>query len=378
MNQRIPCFKATTGVEEWKALREILVKGDLSQGEKVASWETAFAKRQRVKQAIATNNSTSALHLILLALGVGEGDEVIIPALAWVAVANVVVYCGATPVLVDVDRETYNLDVQEVANQVNKRTKAIIVVHSFGLCADLKAIAGVAPDIPIVEEASAALGSRYYNQYAGSFGVAGAFSFHPQQLITTGEGGMITTKDPELAAKVMILRNHGASDSAVVEEIGDKPYLTPSFQYLGFHYNMGEIQAAIGLTQLPKLDEYLIWRQKWAKFYHEELGEIAWLKTPQTPDYCTHSWQKYVCYVDEETAPLSRNEIMELLSIQGIDTRPASLAIHLLAYYQVRFGFEANDYPVARDCANYTFAIPLHSQMRSEDFAYIVKTLQGI
>lgn len=380
MNQKpkITCYTSPTDEKDWRALRDVLVNDNLTKRVRVAAFEAAFAKKHGVKYAIATNNSTSALHIILVAMGIEAGDEVIIPALAWVGVANVVLYCGATPVLVDVDPNTYNLDIQGIANQVNKRTKAIIVTHNFGLCADIQGITSVAPSIPIIEDASAAIGSKYGRKLAGSLGKVAAFSLHPQQVISTGEGGMITTNDQDLAEKLIILRNHGSTTSAVTKELGKKPYSVPIFSFLGFHYNMNEIQGAIGLTQLFKLENLLAAKRIGAEFYTKELASIPWLKTPSVPENYTHTWQKYVCYVDEEISPMSRNNTMEYLASRGIETRISSLAIHLLSYYQIRFGFEANDYPIAKKCANCTFVLPLHHRLSKEDFNYIVETIKSI
>ena len=181
-NRNIAISLPSCGEEEWQAVQEPIMTGWLTQGPKVAAFEKAFAERHQVKHAIATTSCTTALHLILAALGIGEGDEVIVPAFTWVATANVVLYCGATPVFVDVDRETFNLDVSQVKAKISDRTKAIIPVHLFGLCADMDALAAAAPGIPLIEDAACAAGSAYKGRPAGSLGLAGAFSFHPRQL----------------------------------------------------------------------------------------------------------------------------------------------------------------------------------------------------
>lgn len=376
--RNIALFAPATDVQEWEALREPLLNGHLISGTKVEAFEREFARKHRVRYAIATNNGTSSLHLILVALGIQPGDEVIISAFSWVSAMNVVLYCGATPVLVDINPDTFNLDIQEVANQIGKRTKAIIVSHAFGLCADLKAIAALAPEVPIIEDATCGIGSQYGYNYAGSIGIAGAFSFHSRQIITTGDGGMVTTNDDQIAEKIMALRNHGASLSAAQQKLGPKPYLAPSFNLLGFDYLLSDLQGAIGLIQLQKLDDLLSFRQYWAEYYYQQLKDLPWLKLPRAPEGYTHSWQKYVCCINEEISPLSRNQIMEFLQVQGISTRPANLAIHTLTYNQIRFGFEEADYPIARDCALKSLAIPLHNRMSSADFEYVVKKLQQI
>ena len=376
--RKIPIALPSTGEEEWQAVREPLMTGWLTQGPKVAAFEQAFAKRHQVKQAIATSNCTTALHLILAALGIGPGDEVIVPAFTWVSTANVVLYCGATPVFADIDRSTFTLDVQQVKEKLTPRTKAIIPVHLFGLCADIDALVDAAPNIPIIEDAACSAGSAYKGRSAGSLGLAAAFSFHPRKSITTGEGGMITTNDETLAEKIRALRNHGASISEEQRHVGPKPYILPEINLLGFNYRMTDMQGAVGLVQLPRLDQFIEERQKWAAFYTEELANVEWLSTPVVPKDYHHGWQSYVCYVDETKAPLSRNDIMEFLQEKGISTRPGTHAVHMLRYYKERFGLTPGDCPVARDCDRYSMAIPLHNRMTPEDFHYVVETIKGI
>ena len=367
-----------TGEEEWQAVREPLMSGWLTQGPKVADFERAFAKRHGVRYALATSSCTTALHLILTALGIGPGDEVLVPAFTWVSTANVVLYCGATPIFVDVDRTTFNIDVNQISKKVNKRTKAILPVHLFGLCADIDAIAKAAPGISIIEDAACASGSSYKGRSAGSLGIAAAFSFHPRKSITTGEGGMVTTNNKELAEKVNSLRNHGASISEEGRHQGFQPYRLPDFNLLGFNYRMTDLQGALGIVQLSKLDKFLEERQKWAEFYHQELGGIPWLRTPAVPKGYRHGWQAYVCYIEESESPLSRNEIMKTLYAKGIHTRPGTHAVHMLGIYRQKFGFTPDHFPGGRDCDSYSMAIPLHNRMTPEDYEYVVKTIKNL
>lgn len=367
-----------TGEEEWRALREPLRTGWLTQGPKVEAFEKAFAKRHGVEYALATSSCTTALHLILTALGTGPGDEVIVPAFTWVSTANVVLYCGATPFLVDVDRTTFNIDVAQISKKLSKRTKAIIPVHLFGLCADIGAIAETAPGIPIIEDAACASGSGYQGRSAGSLGMAGAFSFHPRKSITTGEGGIVTTSNEELAAKVNSLRNHGASISEEERHHGSQPYILPDFNLLGFNYRMTDLQGAVGIVQLSKLDRLIDERRNWANYYTQELANIPWLRTPFVPFGYQHGWQAYVCYIEESKAPLSRNDIMKTLYARGIQTRPGTHAVHMLGLYRKKFGIRPDDFPVSRDCDRYTMAIPLHNRMTAEDYEYVVKMIKEL
>jgi perosamine synthetase len=367
-----------TGDEEWRAVREPLMTGWLTQGPKVAEFEKAFAARHDASCALATTNCTSALHLILAAMEIGPGDEVIVPSFAWLASANVVLYCGATPVLADVDRATFNIDPADVAKKLTDRTKAIIAVNLFGLCADIDAIAEVAGDVAIVEDAACASGAVYKGRSAGSLGLAAGFSFHPRKSITTGEGGMITTSDPDLAARMDMLRNHGAEVSEEARHSGPHPYLLPEFNLLGFNYRMTDLQGAVGLVQLSKLDGFISQRRKWAAFYAEQLADIDWLTTPSEPIDGVHAWQAYVCYVDPDLAPMPRNEIMDRLAAGGVSTRPGTHAIHMLGYYRRRLALAHGDLPVSRDCAMNTMAIPLHNRMSPEDYRYVVDQIREI
>lgn len=367
-----PCF----GPEELEALREPLQSGWVTQGPKVAAFERAFADRQRVNHAIAASSCTTALHLILVALGVGEGDEVVVPAFTWVATANVVVYCGAKPVFVDVDPSTFNLDPSRLSDKLSSRTKAVIPVHLFGLCADMAAIASAAPGVPLVEDAACAVGAEYRGSPAGSLGVAAAFSFHPRKTITTGEGGMVTTNDRELADRVDQLRNHGAGISEEQRSRGPAPYRLPDFNVLGFNYRMTDLQGALGIVQLGRLDDLLAERRRRAAFYSRELASIDWITTPEVPDGDAHGWQSYVCLVNEERAPLSRNALMEKLYDAGISSRPGTHAVHMLGYYAQRYGLEPDDFPGAKICEMGSIALPLHHHMSDEDFDFVVSTIR--
>jgi perosamine synthetase len=373
----IQISQPSTGEEEWQAAREPLMSGWLTQGPKVAQFERAFAARHGVRHALATSSCTTALHLILAAMDIGPGDEVIVPAFTWVATANVVLYCGATPVLADVERETYNVDPAEVARKLSPRTRAVIAVHLFGLCADLDALRRVVPaHVAIIEDAACAAGASYKGAAAGGLAAAGAFSFHPRKSITTGEGGMVTTNDARLAEIANMLRNHGAAISEEQRHNGPRPYLLAEFNLLGFNYRMTDLQGAVGLVQLAKLDQFVAERDRWARWYSEQLESVPWLRMPVRPADGAHAWQAFVLYVDPGRAPLPRNDIMQRLQSEGISTRPGTHAVHLLGYYRKRFGFVPGDFPAARDCDANTMAIPLHNRMSADDYRHVVDALR--
>ncbi len=371
----LPC----TGEEEWQATREPLMSGWLTQGPKVAAFEKAFAERHQVPHALAVTSCTTGLHLALAGLGIGPGDEVIVPAFTWVATANVVLYCGATPVFIDVDPQTYNLDVAQITAKVTDRTRAVIAVHLFGRCVDMDALrAGLPADVAIVEDAACAAGASWKGKPSGSLGDVAAFSFHPRKSVTTGEGGMVTTADAELAERMNQLRNHGATLSEEQRHHGPRPYLLPEFNLLGFNYRMTDLQGAVGLVQLGKLDGFIDERARWAEYYCDQLVGIDWLRLPSAPAGGRHGWQAFVTYIDPAKAPMPRNDMMEILQAKGISTRPGTHAVHMLAYYRDRFGFNPEDFPGARDCNDHTMAIPLHNRMTAEDYAYVVAAIRQL
>ena len=376
--RQIPISLPVTGEEEWLALKEPLTTGWLTAGPKVRAFEEAFALRHQVKHAVAVTSATTALHLALVALDIKPGDEVIVPAFTWVSTANVVLYQGAEVVFCDIDPLTFNLNPEKLKEKITPRTKAIMVVHLFGLCAPMDEIKAVAGDIPLIEDGACAAGSAYKDTPAGGLGTMGCFSFHPRKSITTGEGGMITTNDDELGTRLQVLRNHGASISEEQRHHGPKPYILPDFNVLGYNYRMTDLQGALGEVQLQKLDDFIAERAKWANYYKKELAEVQWLSLPSFSEDYIHGWQSFVTLVDESKAPCSRNEIMEQLQQNGIATRPGTHAVHMLGYYAGKYEIKPTDYPGAQIANDRSISIPLHNRMVKEDFEYVVHCLKNI
>ena len=376
--RNIPIGLPSMGLEEWESTKESIMSGWITQGPKVREFEKLFAERHNVKHAFAVSNCTTALHLALVACGVGVGDEVIVPAFTWVSTANAVKYCGATPVFIDIDINTFNIDVNQIKDKITSKTKAIIPVHLFGLCADIDFIKTNFPDLKIVEDGACAAGAALHGKPAGGLGDIGCFSFHPRKSVTTGEGGMVTTNNDDMASHMDRLRNHGASISEEQRHHGPKPYILSAFEIVGFNYRMTDIQGAIGVVQLKKLDLFIDERQKWADYYKENLKDIEWLKMPDVPAGYKHGWQSFVTFVDEAKAPMKRNDIMEYLQQNGISTRPGTHAVHMLDAYAKMYNIKPSDYPGAFAADQYSMSIPLHNKMVKEDFDYIIHFLKSV
>jgi dTDP-4-amino-4,6-dideoxygalactose transaminase len=324
----VPFAKPTLTGEEGAAVAAVIASGWVSQGPKVQEFERRFAERVGAAEAVAVSNCTTALSLALYAAGVGPGDEVIVPSLSFIATANSVWTLGATPVFADIDPLTYNLDPVAAERAITSKTKAIMPVHQVGLPADMDAFFALADahGLQVVEDAACAVGARYKARPIGSLGPSACFSLHPRKVITTGEGGMITTQDAELADRMRKLRQH-AMDLSDLQRHGAKGVVFEGYPERGFNYRMTDMQAALGLCQLDALDGILASRARLAERYNAAFADVPFLQTPYDPEYAQRTWQSY-CVRLLPGAPVERTELMQLLLDEGIPTRRGVMAIH--------------------------------------------------
>ena len=362
----IPITRVAMGQAEERAVRAVLRSGWLMQGPRVEAFEQAVAAYAGARHAVATSSCTTALHLALVLLDVGPGDEVIVPSLSFVATANAVRYCGATPRFTDIDPRTFNLDPASVERVITRKTKAILPVDQIGLPADYDRLTRIAAAhrLPIVEDAACALGAAYHGKKLGSFSPLTCFSFHPRKIITTGEGGMITTSDDALAARARILRSQGMSRSTTTgAEI---------FAELGFNYRMTDLQAAIGLEQLKRLDGLVAARRRLAKRYHECLGALRGLITPEAPPGVVHTYQSYMVRVTADACE-SRDKVLVALQRAGIGAKTSITAIHLEPLYRQRFGRVR--LPATERVAREGLLLPLYPSMTRPEQDRVMMTM---
>ncbi|MGQ0830640.1 MAG: DegT/DnrJ/EryC1/StrS family aminotransferase [Microthrixaceae bacterium] len=374
---KVPVTRPVFGDEEVAAVAEVLASGWVVQGPKVAAFEQLWAEFTGAAFARATTSCTTALHLALLAIGVGPGDEVLVPAFTWIATANAVEYCGATPVFVDVDDHTFNIDPSDIEHRVGERTKAIVPVHEFGLSADMHAVMTIAAarGLRVVEDAACAAGSRLDGQHVGTFGDVGCFSFHPRKAITTGEGGMLTTGDETTATLFDVLRSHGAEESDLARHAGKSGFALPEFARLGFNYRMTDLQAAIGVVQMGRLAGILEARRALAARYDEELSGLPGLRLPVEPGGYTHVYQSYVTFVEDGGD--ARDRLASTLEEKGVASRQGTHAVHALRYYRDRYGLSPDDFPRAWAADRQSLTLPLFAGMTDEEHAHVVSVVRA-
>ena len=370
----VPITKPSLTEEEARAPFDSIKSGWVTQGPKVAEFEKAVASYVGAKHGIATTSCTTGLHLALAAVGIGPGDEVICPSFTFIASANAILYTGATVVFCEIDPRTFNIDPADAERRITKRTKAIMPVDQIGLACDIDAINAIAKKhgLLVVEDAAPAIGESYKGRKVGSNAHQTVFSFHPRKVITTGEGGMITTDDDELADRARKLRAHGMSVSDLDRHKADR-VIIEEYPVLGFNYRMTDIQASIGLVQLRRLDELLRLRRERAERYNAELPGIKGIERPYVPEYAEHTYQSYCVRLTKECR-LDREDLMTNLLRRGIATRRGVMASHLERTYTDRNGKVS--LPVTEAATASTMLIPLYATMTDEEQSWVIESLR--
>jgi perosamine synthetase len=362
---------------EVESVAKCLESGWVTQGPLTKRFEEEFRARHQVAHALATTSCTAALHLSTVALGLTAGDEVIVPALTWITSANCAEYVGARPIFADVRFDTFNLDPKAFEAAITPRTKAVVAVHLFGLSAEMDEILAIARkhSIHVIEDAACAIGTSYDGKPVGGLGTLGCFSFHPRKVISTGEGGMVTTNRADLASKVESLRNHGTTGFPPGDPAIGKPYGMGTFNALGFNLRLSDIQAAVGVVQMTKLDGLLAERRRLADRYTQLLRGVQEIATPGAPAKCGHTYQSYVVRV-LKGGKSKRNTMMEHLEAKKIQTRPGTHAVHRLGYYVQKYGLRPEAFPIAAACEDTTITLPLFPGMTEQDQDFIVASLK--
>jgi len=368
----VPITKPALTEEEAHAPYDSIKSGWVTQGPKVAEFEKAVAAYVGAKHGVATTSCTTGLHLALATIGIGPGDEVIVPSFTFIASANAILYTGATVVFCEVDPRTFNADPADIEKRITKKTKALMPVDQIGLGCDIDTINDIAKrhGIDVVEDAAPTIGGTYKGRRVGSNAHQTVFSFHPRKVITTGEGGMITTDDDALADKARRLRAHAMSVSDLDRHKADRPILE-EYHELGFNYRMTDIQASIGLVQIRRLDELLRIRVAKADRYSRELADLKKVRTPYTPPYATHTYQSYCLDFDRS---VDRDDLMARLLRRGVATRRGVMASHLEKVYRDRVGKVS--LPITEEKARSTMLIPLFATMTDDEQSYVIESLR--
>lgn len=372
----IPIAKPYLTEEEARAAHDTILTGWITQGPRVQEFEEKFAAYTGSKHAVAVSNCTTALHLALIVAGIGEGDEVICPSLSYIATANSIVHAGAKPVFAEVNPETYNLDAADAEKRITSKTKAILLVHQIGMPADINTFQKLCNKhkLLLIEDAACAVGSEYKGKKIGSHSDLVCFSFHPRKVISTGDGGMITTSRQVYYDKLRLLRQHGMSVNDRVRHTS-KQVVFEDHVVIGYNYRMTDIQAAVGIKQLEKLDWLITERKKIASFYHQSLKDVKYLRLPVEAEGYSSNYQSYSVYLKPE-CPVSRNDLMQLLLDKGIATRRGIMTSHRETAYKDKY--EGVSLPISEDTCDRSILLPLFIPMSKEDQEFVINSLKTI
>jgi perosamine synthetase len=369
----VPFAKPYLRGDEGQRVAEVISTGWVSQGPRVREFEAEFARHVGANDAVATSNCTTALQLALYAEGVGPGDEVIVPSMSFIASANSVWQNGATPVFADVDRRTYNVTAETLRPLITSRTKAIMPVHQLGLPADMDPILELAAEhgLAVVEDAACAIGASYKDRKIGSLGPLTCFSLHPRKVITTGEGGMIAVQDPDVAARLRRLRQHGMDVSDLARH-GAKDVIIESYPERGWNVRMTDMQAMLGLCQLEDLEYIRAERRRIAVRYTDAFAHVPFLEPPYEPDYADRTWQTYAVQLSDD-APVDMPELMRLLLKDGVPTRRGVMASHK----ELSYAGSTAVLPETDWASTHSIMLPLFVGMTDEQQDHVIASVAG-
>lgn len=364
MNEIIPMSAPDLDESDVAAVLSVLRSGRLALGPKCEEFEEMMADYVGVRNAVAVSSGTAALHLLVRALGLGPGDEVLVPSFTFAASVNVLLYEGATPVFVDIEPETLNLDPADLERKISRRTKAVLVVDAFGHPVEWDDITGIVKrhGLRVIDDSCEALGAEYRGRKVGQFGDAAAFAFYPNKQMTTGEGGVIVTDNPEIARLARSLRNQGRGEMGSWLE----------HERLGYNYRLDEMSAALGVSQLRRLETFMVKRARAARLYTEGLQGFNWVRAPVVWPHVRMSWFVYVITL---VPHLPREPIMQALAARGIPTRAYFSPIHLQPYMRSQFGFRGGELPVTEAIAQRTIALPFHNNLSPGEVEQVVQAL---
>jgi len=367
MRRHIPLTTPHTGAEELRSMKRVLESGILTEGGACRKFEREFARYIGCRHAMATSSGTAALHLVLLALGIGKGDEVIVPDFTFPATANVVSLTGASPVLVDIEPRTYNIEPRRVEEAYSEKTRAIIVVHLFGQSAEITPIVEASKrwGISVVEDAACAVGTTHQGRKVGRLGDVACFSFHPRKVMTTGEGGMVTTNNEQLSESIAQLKNHGA-----VKVNGKMRFIFP-----GYNYRLSDVLAAIGIVQLGKINRLIRSRIAIANLYHDRLASVQGIVPPYARKGDTHTYQSYVTMVTPGFGR-TRDEVIQEMRKNEIETQIGTYALHTQpAFRDLSLGKE---YVNSRNAYEHSLSLPISSRMKHSEVECVVKCMKQL